>query len=58
MVNDDHQKIIDDVIALARRQLKQNGMLDFTVLTIDEQGLTTRRISTLNSSAAKRTKIV
>jgi hypothetical protein len=34
MADNDHQEIIEDVIDLAHRQLKQNGMLDFTVLTI------------------------
>jgi hypothetical protein len=42
MADDDHQQIIDEVIGLSRKQLKQNGMLDFTVLTIDEQSLTAR----------------
>src|SRR5689334_16476617 len=42
MAEDNHQHIIDEVIELARKQLKQNGMLDFTALTIDEQGLTAR----------------
>ena len=42
MAGDDHQQLIDEVIGLAREQLKQNGMLDFTVLTVDEQGLTAR----------------
>lgn len=27
MARDDHQKLIDEVIGLARQQLKQNGML-------------------------------
>jgi hypothetical protein len=34
MAEDDHQQFIHEVIELAREQLKQNGMLDFTVLTI------------------------
>jgi hypothetical protein len=42
MIDVEHQKIIDEVIGLARQQLKQDGMLDFTVLTIDEQGLPAR----------------
>jgi hypothetical protein len=42
MAEDDHQQIIHEVIELAREQRKQNGMLDFTVLTINEQGHTTR----------------
>jgi hypothetical protein len=40
MAENDHQKVIDEVIELARQQLKQDGRLDFTVLTIDEQGQT------------------
>lgn len=42
MVDVEHQQIIDEVVELARRQLKQNGMLDFTVLTLDELGRTGR----------------
>jgi len=42
IIDVEHQKIIDEVIGLARQQLKQDGMLDFTVLTIDEQGLPAR----------------
>jgi hypothetical protein len=38
MADDDHQKIIEAVLKLAREQLRENGALDFTVLTLDEQG--------------------
>jgi hypothetical protein len=38
MADDDHQKITETVLKLAREQLRENGMLDFTVLTLDEQG--------------------
>ena len=37
MIDVAHQQIIDEVIGLARQQLKQNGMLDFTVLTTQIQ---------------------
>ena len=38
MADDAHQKITETVLALAREQLEKNGALDFTVLTLDEQG--------------------
>ena len=38
MADDDHQKIIETVLDLVREQLRENGVLDFTVLTLDEQG--------------------
>jgi hypothetical protein len=38
MADDDHQRITETVLKLAREQLRQNGALDFTVLTQDEQG--------------------
>jgi hypothetical protein len=38
MANDDHQKIIETVLELVRRQLRENGALDFSVLMLDEQG--------------------
>ena len=38
MADDDHQKIIETVLKLAREQLRENGALDFSVLTLDEQG--------------------
>jgi hypothetical protein len=38
MANDDHQKIIATVLDVARQQLKESGMPDFTVLTLDEAG--------------------
>ena len=38
MADDDHQKITETVLELVREQLRENGMLDFTVLTLDEQG--------------------
>jgi hypothetical protein len=38
MADDDHLKIIEDVLGLVREQLRQNGALDFRVLTLDEQG--------------------
>ena len=38
MANDDHQKITETVLELVREQLRENGALDFTVLTLDEQG--------------------
>jgi hypothetical protein len=38
MADDDHQKIAETVLKLARGQLQENGALDFTVLTLDEQG--------------------
>jgi hypothetical protein len=37
MANDDHQKIIEAVLDIVRRQLKESGMLDFAV-TLDEEG--------------------
>jgi len=57
MAEDDHQQIIHEVIELAREQRKQNGMLDFTVLTINEQGHTTRIDIATEFSGARRTKI-
>jgi hypothetical protein len=38
MANDDHQKIAETVLKLVREQLRANGALDFTVLTLDERG--------------------
>jgi hypothetical protein len=38
MADDDHQKIIEHVLGLVREQLRKDGALDFTVLTLDEQG--------------------
>ena len=38
MADDDHQKITETVLELVREQLRENGALDFTVLTLDEQG--------------------
>ncbi len=38
MADDAHQKITETVLKLAREQLRENGRLDFTVLTQDEQG--------------------
>jgi hypothetical protein len=38
MSNSDHQKIIERVLELVCQQLKESGMLQFTALTIDEQG--------------------
>jgi hypothetical protein len=38
MADDDHQKIIETVLELVREQLRENGALDFSVLTLDEQG--------------------
>jgi hypothetical protein len=35
MTDDDHQKITETVLELARRQLRENDMLDFSVLTLD-----------------------
>ena len=32
------KQIIETVLELARQQLRESGMLDFTVLTLDEQG--------------------
>jgi hypothetical protein len=38
MADDAHQKITETVLNLARQQLRENGALDFSVLTLDEQG--------------------
>ena len=38
MADDAHQKITETVLKLAREQPRENGALDFTVLTLDEQG--------------------
>ncbi|MFL5287067.1 MAG: hypothetical protein ACJ8AW_40385 [Rhodopila sp.] len=38
MTECEHQTLIDEVLEMARRQLKQTGMLVFTVLTVNEAG--------------------
>ena len=38
MADGDHQKISETVLELVREQLRADGALDFTVLTLDEQG--------------------
>ena len=38
MADDDHQKVTETVLELVRKQLRANGMLQFTALTIDEAG--------------------
>ena len=38
MADEVHQKISETVLELVREQLRENGALDFTVLTLDEQG--------------------
>ena len=38
MADDAHQKITETVLELVRQQLRESGALDFTVLTLDEQG--------------------
>ena len=38
MADGDHQKIIETVLGLVRKQLRESGALGFTVLTLYEQG--------------------
>jgi hypothetical protein len=44
------------VLELVRRQLQESGMLQFTALTVDEQGNKRCIDMTRNSSATKRTR--
>ena len=57
MADDDHQKITETVLELVRKQLRETGALDFTVLTLDEQGREAAFISIRSFSGAMRPRI-
>jgi hypothetical protein len=42
MTASDHEALIGDVLEMVRSQLKQNGRLEFTLLTVNEAGQKTR----------------